>query len=42
MKKDAETYGYTLSIRDRNLSVDAGAHADARLIQQAEKAGIRS
>lgn len=61
LKKDAETYGYTLTIRDPNWSVDAGAqafaqliqeHPDvivahppeiqayARLIQQAEKAGI--
>lgn len=34
LKKDAETYGYTLNIRDPNWSVDAGAQAFAQLIQE--------
>ncbi|MBE2278481.1 MAG: sugar ABC transporter substrate-binding protein [Rhodobacteraceae bacterium] len=34
LKKDAETWGYELTIRDPNWSVDAGAQAFAQLIQE--------
>lgn len=35
LRKDAETWGYELTVRDPNWSVDAGAQAFAQLIQEA-------